>query len=151
MILVTQNRIDIDSVIQAVESPEAGAVVTFDGRVRNHSRGKRVKHLYYEAYTEMALTELSAIRESALRKWPLEKVAIAHRLGRLKIGETSVFIAVSSAHRADAFSACQYLIDTLKESVPIWKKEYFEDGEEWVELTTSKTNHESTKTLEDKG
>ncbi len=136
MILVTQNRIDIDSVIQAVESPKTGAVVTFDGRVRNHSRGKPVKHLYYEAYTEMALTELSAIRESALRRWPLEKVAIVHRLGQLKIGETSVFIAVSSAHRADAFSACQYLIDTLKESVPIWKKEYFEDGEEWVELTT---------------
>ncbi len=136
MILVTQNRIDIDSVIQAVESPKTGAVVTFDGRVRNHSRGKPVKHLYYEAFTEMALTELSASRESALRKWPLEKVAIVHRLGRLKIGETSVFIAVSSAHRADAFSACHYLIDTLKESVPIWKKEYFEDGEEWEELTT---------------
>jgi molybdopterin synthase catalytic subunit len=133
MILVTKDQIEIDSVIQAVESPRAGALVTFDGRVRNHSRSKRVKHLYYEAYTEMALTELSAIRDSALGKWPLEEVAIVHRLGRLDIGETSVFIAVSSAHRADAFAACQYLIDTLKESVPIWKKEFFEDGGEWVD------------------
>ena len=133
MILVTKDPIEIDSVIQAVESPRAGALVTFDGRVRNHSRSKRVKHLYYEAYTEMALTELSAIRDSALGKWPLEEVAIVHRLGRLDIGETSVFIAVSSAHRADAFAACQYLIDTLKKSVPIWKKEFFEDGGEWVD------------------
>lgn len=140
MILVTQDPIGIDSVIQAVESPKAGAVATFEGRVRSYSRGKRVKHLYYEAYTEMAITELTAIRESALRKWPLEKVAIVHRLGRLDIGETSVFIAVSSAHRADAFAACEYLIDTLKQSVPIWKKEYFEDGEEWVEPTTN-SNH----------
>jgi len=133
MILVTKDPIEIDSVLQAVESPRAGALVTFDGRVRNHSRSKRVKHLYYEAYTEMALTELSAIRDSALGTWPLEEVAIVHRLGRLDIGETSVFIAVSSAHRADAFAACQYLIDTLKESVPIWKKEFFEDGDEWVD------------------
>ena len=133
MILVTKDPIEIDSVLQAVESPRAGALVTFDGRVRNHSRSKRVKHLYYEAYTEMALTELSAIRDSALGKWPLEEVAIVHRLGRLDIGETSVFIAVSSAHRADAFAACQFLIDTLKESVPIWKKEFFEDGDEWVD------------------
>ena len=133
MILVTKDPIEIDSVLQAVESPRAGALVTFDGRVRNHSRSKRVKHLYYEAYTEMALTELSAIRDSALGKWPLEEVAIVHRLGRLDIGETSVFIAVSSAHRANAFAACQYLIDTLKESVPIWKKEFFEDGDEWVD------------------
>ncbi|HUV13336.1 MAG TPA: molybdenum cofactor biosynthesis protein MoaE [Acidobacteriota bacterium] len=139
MILITQERIDIDSVIQAVQSPKAGAITTFDGRVRNHSRGKRVKHLYYEAYTEMALTELTSIRESALKKWPLDKVAIVHRLGQLEIGETSVFIAVSSAHRADAFAACQYVIDTLKESVPIWKKEFFEDGEEWVEPTTKQT------------
>ena len=133
MILVSQAEIDASSVMRAVESPMAGAIATFDGRVRNHSRGKPVKHLYYEAYTEMAITELSAIRNSALGKWPLEKVAIVHRLGRLEIGETSVFIAVSSAHRSDAFAACRYIIDALKESAPIWKKEYFTDGEEWVE------------------
>ena len=133
MILVSQDEIDAGSVIRSVESPKAGAIATFDGRVRNHSRGKPVKHLYYEAYPEMAISELSTIRNSAFGKWPLEKVAIVHRLGKLEIGETSVFIAVSSSHRSDAFDACRYIIDTLKKSVPIWKKEYFEDGEEWVE------------------
>lgn len=133
MILVSQDPIDIASILREVESDETGAVVTFDGRVRNHSRGRRVARLHYEAYTEMAVKELAVIRESAFDKWPIKKVAIVHRLGRLEIGESSVFIAVASAHRADAFAACRYIIDTIKETVPIWKKEVFGDGEEWVE------------------
>ena len=116
-----------------VLSPNAGAVVTFDGTVRNNARGKAVTHLFYEAYEEMAVKELESIREAALRRWPLQQLAIVHRTGRLEIGDSSVFIAVSSAHRGDAFSACRFVIDSLKQRAPIWKKEFYADGEVWVE------------------
>jgi molybdopterin synthase catalytic subunit len=125
--------IDRDQVVRTVASPKAGAVVTFDGIVRDHARGKSVTHLFYEAYPEMAKTEMAKIREQALERWPLQGLAIVHRTGRLEIGESSVFIAVASAHRADAFEACRFAIDTLKTSVPIWKKEHYEDGEVWIE------------------
>jgi molybdopterin synthase catalytic subunit len=125
--------IDRDQVVHSVASAKAGAVVTFDGIVRNHARGKPVTHLYYEAYPEMAKTEMAKIREQALKRWPLHGLSIVHRTGRLGIGESSVFIAVASAHRADGFEACRFVIDTLKTSVPIWKKEHYEDGEVWIE------------------
>jgi len=125
--------IDHVEVVRSVASPRAGAVATFDGVVRDHARGKAVTHLFYEAYPEMAKTEMVRIREQAFEKWPLQGMAIVHRTGRLEVGESSVFIAVASAHRADAFEACRFAIDTLKTSVPIWKKEHYEDGEVWIE------------------
>lgn len=133
MIELTREPIDLQRVLDAVRSPRAGAVVTFDGRVRNHSGGKQVQFLYYEAYPPMAERELERIAEEARRQWPIEQLAVVHRWGRLEIGDVSVFIAVSSAHRADAFSACRYVIEEIKKSVPIWKKEYFCDGEVWVD------------------
>lgn len=133
MIRIVETPIDRAQVVRAVASPESGAIVTFDGAVRNHARGRRVIHLYYETYPEMALRELERIRAQALGRWPLHGLAIVHRVGRLEIGETSVFIAVSAPHRREAFEACRFAIDTLKTTVPIWKKEHYEDGEVWVE------------------
>ena len=133
MVEITQQPIDPQAVVAEVASEKAGAVATFDGVVRNQARGKRVTHLFYEGYSPMALKELERIRQETLQRWPGTRVAIVHRLGRLEIGESSVFIAVSSAHRAAAFEACRHVIDTLKTSVPIWKKEHYEDGETWIE------------------
>ena len=133
MIEIVTSPIDPKQVVEAVSSPAAGAVVTFDGTIRNHARGKPVTHLFYEAYAPMALKELKKIQREAMRRWPLQKMALVHRLGRMEIGESSVFIAVSAAHRADAFEACRFAIDTLKTNVPIWKKEFYEDGEVWIE------------------
>lgn len=133
MIQLVTTPIDRDQVVRSVASPRAGAVVTFEGVVRDHARGKTVTHLFYEAYPEMAETEMARIREQALERWPLQGLSIVHRTGRLAIGESSVFIAVASAHRADAFEACRFVIDTLKTSVPIWKKEHYQDGEVWIE------------------
>jgi molybdopterin synthase catalytic subunit len=110
-----------------------GAVVLFDGVVRNHSRGRRTLYLDYSAYPEMALKELHKLADTARGKFDIRDVRIAHRLGRLEIGETSVLIAVASAHRAAAFDACRWIIDTLKQTVPIWKKEHFEDGAVWAD------------------
>lgn len=133
MIRIVQSRIDREEIVQSVFTPESGAVATFDGRVRNHAREKPVTHLHYEAFEEMALKELEKIRAEAMQRWPLNGMAIVHRVGRMEIGESSVFIAVSSAHRSDAFEACRFAIDTLKTTVPIWKKEHYEDGEVWIE------------------
>jgi molybdopterin synthase catalytic subunit len=125
--------IDQAALIQHVRAAEDGAVVTFDGCVRNHSHGRRTLYLDYEAYESMALGKIKEIAVQIHEKFPIHRVAIAHRLGRLEIGETTVFIAVSSAHRPAAFEACRFAIDTLKRTVPIWKKEYFEDGAVWAE------------------
>ncbi len=133
MIKISSEEINIQEVIAAVRCPGAGAIATFDGTVRNHARGKKVTHLFYEAYEKMATTELESIREKALHRWPLRELAAVHRTGRLEIGDSSVFIAVSSDHRADAFEACRFVIDSLKRRVPIWKKEFYADGEIWVE------------------
>jgi molybdopterin synthase catalytic subunit len=133
MIGITAEPIRESSVIEAVRSPKAGAVVTFDGRVRKTSREQTVSHLVYEAYESMALRELEKLVDEARARWPLEGIGVLHRVGRLEIEETSVFIAVSAAHRADAFAACRYLIDSIKQTVPIWKKEFFQDGSVWVE------------------
>ena len=133
MIRIVESRIDRQEIVKSVSSPESGAIVTFDGTVRNHARGKPVTHLHYEAFPEMATKELEKIRAEAMRRWPLNGMAIVHRIGRMEIDESSVFIAVSAAHRQDAFEACRFAIDTLKTTVPIWKKEHYQDGEVWIE------------------
>lgn len=133
MIQIVQGPIDRTEVIRSVSSAQSGAIVTFDGTVRDHARGKPVDHLYYEAFPEMAIKEIEKIRVEALRRWPLAGMAIVHRVGRMEIGESSVFIAVAAAHRREAFEACRFAIDTLKTTVPIWKKEHYQDGEVWIE------------------
>jgi molybdopterin synthase catalytic subunit len=119
--------------VPRLEKPEDGAIVIFDGIVRNTSRGRRTLYLDYESYEEMALKGLQELASLATQKFAVRNVAIVHRLGRIEIGESSVLIAVFSAHRAAAFEACRWVIDTLKRTVPIWKKEYFEDGAVWAD------------------
>jgi MoaE-MoaD fusion protein len=133
LLSLVRDPIDQAALIQYVRAAEDGAVVTFDGCVRNHSHGRRTLYLDYEAYEAMALAKIREIAGQIHEKFSIHLVAIAHRLGRLEIGETSVFIAVSSAHRPAAFDACRFAIDTLKRTVPIWKKEYFEDGAVWAD------------------
>jgi MoaE-MoaD fusion protein len=136
LLLLVRDPIDQAALVDHVREPEDGAVVTFDGCVRNHSQGRRTLYLDYEAYESMALGKIREIARQIHEKFAIHRVAIAHRLGRLGIGETSVFIAISSAHRPAAFEACRFAIDTLKRTVPIWKKEYFEDGAVWAEGET---------------
>ena len=133
MIEIVQNTIDRRKVVDSVSGPGSGAIVTFDGTVRDSARGKPVTHLYYDAYSEMAIKELQKIRHQAMHRWPLDEMSIVHRGGKMEIGESSVFIAVSSAHRGAGFEACRFAIDTLKTTVPIWKKEHYQDGEVWME------------------
>lgn len=133
MFEITDQPIVAEPLIQQVRSDADGAVVTFLGVVRNVSQGKNVEYLEYDAYKEMAETKLRQIGEEVKAKWGLERLAIVHRIGRMEIGETSVIIAVASPHRKEAFDACEYAIDRLKEIVPIWKKEVAEDGESWIE------------------
>lgn len=133
LLALVRDPIEHATLIQHVRAEQDGAIVTFDGCVRNHSHGRRTLYLDYEAYESMALVKIREIAEQIHEKFPIHMVAIAHRLGRLQIGETSVFIAVSSAHRPAAFDACRFAIDTLKRTVPIWKKEYFEDGAVWAD------------------
>jgi molybdopterin synthase catalytic subunit len=118
--------------IDWIMSPESGGIDIFIGTVRNATQGKPVVRLEFEAYEPMALSEMEKIAKQAAEKWPVQKVLIHHRTGILEVGEVPVIIAVSAAHRAAAFEACRYIIDTLKQTVPIWKKEVFEDGEVWV-------------------
>jgi MoaE-MoaD fusion protein len=120
-------------IVEALKAPEDGAVVVFDGFVRNNFRGQRALYLEYEAYEVMALAQMREIGAQMRAKFQIHRLAIIHRLGRLEVGETSVLIAVSSAHRAAAFDACRYAIDTLKRTVPIWKKEHFAGGAVWAE------------------
>lgn len=130
---ITRDVIDTSGVMERIKRGEDGAVLTFEGTVRNQTRGRRTLYLDYEAYEEMALEQMEGLATEALVKFQIRDVAIVHRLGRLQIGETSVLIAVASAHRAAGFEACRWLIDTLKRKVPIWKKEYFEDGAVWAD------------------
>ncbi len=131
--LLVREPICTAKIAESLKAPEDGAVVVFDGIVRNQSQGRRTLYLEYEAYESMALEKMRAIGAQIRGRFPIHRVAIAHRLGRLEIGETSVVIAVGSPHRAAAFDACRLAIDTLKHSVPIWKKEYFADGAVWAE------------------
>jgi MoaE-MoaD fusion protein len=130
---LVRDPIDALTLIQHVRGAADGAVVTFDGCVRDNSQGRRTLYLDYEAYESMALAKIQEIGAQIHEKFPIDRIAIAHRLGRLEIGETSVFIAISSPHRPAAFDACRYAIDTLKRTVPIWKKEYFADGAVWAD------------------
>ena len=132
---VTTESLSERAVAQAVEHPGAGALALFSGVVRDQTGGRRVKFLEYEAHGPMALSKMREIGAAIRSRWPaIARIALVHRIGRLEIGESSVMIAVSSPHRAQAFEACRFAIDTLKETVPIWKKEHFEDGEVWVGL-----------------
>jgi molybdopterin synthase catalytic subunit len=124
--------IDVARVTAAVADPRTGATVTFIGTTRNHHEGRRVTRLEYEAYPEMALVEMRKIGDEARRRWPIDGVAIVHRIGTVPLGEASVVIAVSAGHRHAAFEACHFAIGRLKEVVPIWKKEHFEGGEIWI-------------------
>jgi MoaE-MoaD fusion protein len=128
-----RDPIDAEALTRQSKGAEDGAVVVFDGIVRNNSRGRRTLHLDYEAYEEMALAKLDALAHEARERFGVRFVGIVHRLGRLEIGETSVLIVVSSAHRAQAYEASRWLIDTLKTTVPVWKKETFEDGTVWAD------------------
>jgi molybdopterin synthase catalytic subunit len=140
-----QQPIDVGSIAKFVRADMDGAIVTFDGFVRNESHGRQTSYLEYESYAVMALQKMREIGRLMHEKFTIHRVAIVHRLGRLEIGETSVFIAVSAPHRGAAFDACRFAIDTLKKTVPIWKKEYFADGAVWAdgELPPAPPNQET--------
>lgn len=130
---LVRQPIDPGALAKHVRDDLDGAIVTFDGFVRNESHGRQTSYLEYEAYTPMALQKMREIGQLLHEKFAIHRVAIVHRLGRLEVGETSVFIAVSAPHRTAAFDACRFAIDTLKKTVPIWKKEFFADGAVWAE------------------
>lgn len=132
-ISITRERLDRDSLVAAVSHASVGGIVVFEGVVRDNARGKQVRYLEYDVYPEMAVQQIREIVAEAERRWGVERVSVAHRVGKLEIGEASVIIVVASPHRGEAFDACRYIIDTLKTTVPIWKKEVATNGEEWVE------------------
>lgn len=132
MIEITRAPIDVEAVLKSVEDPAAGGTALFVGTTRNHSDGRSVRALEYDAYIPMALKLMNRIAADVRIRWAIHKISIVHRIGRVEVGEASVAIAVSSSHRAEAFEGCRYAIDTLKSEVPIWKKEFLEDGEIWV-------------------
>ncbi|AII52149.1 molybdenum cofactor biosynthesis protein MoaE [Hymenobacter sp. APR13] len=130
---LTDQPIDVSAALRSVEADGAGAINTFIGTVRNKSTGRPVVRLEYEAYDSMALHQLRKVAEQAAEQWPMvEKITVVHRKGTLYIGDVAVVVAVSTPHRAESFTACQYIIDTLKQVVTIWKKEFYEDGDVWV-------------------
>jgi molybdopterin synthase catalytic subunit len=130
---ITREPIDKQGLEQRLLTGASGAMVTFDGVVRNQTAGRRVVSLQYDSYVPMAIKEMSRIGDEVRERWPeVDRIGIIHRFGELKISESSVVIVVTSPHRRIAFEACHYAIDRLKQTVPIWKKEIFEDGEEWV-------------------
>ena len=131
-IRISELPISIHRIEQSISAPECGGLAFFIGKVRQHTAGKKVLRLEFEAFESMAVKELQKIAQSIMEQWPVKRVAIYHRTGRLGIGETAVAIGIASPHRKEAFVACAYAIDTLKKTVPIWKKEVFEDGEVWV-------------------
>jgi len=132
-VALVREAIDAGLIVHSVKAGTDGAVCVFDGIVRDNTRGRKTLHLDYEAYEEMALRQMNLLREEAIEHFGVREVAIVHRLGRLQVGETSVLIAVTSAHRGAAFEACRWVIDTLKKTVPIWKREQFADGAVWAD------------------
>ena len=132
MISITTDPIDVAVALKSIESEQAGAIDLFLGVVRDNTQERSVNRLEYEAYDRMAISEMEKIADQAHQRWPILRYTIIHRKGTLQIGEIAVLIGVATAHRADAFEACRYIIDTIKKTVPIWKKEVFMDGEEWV-------------------
>ena len=137
---LTREPIDGRALAEQLRRGEDGAVVVFEGIVRNHSRGRATRFLEYEAYEPMALEQMREISEALLRQFPVDRIAMVHRLGHLEIGEASVVIVITSEHRKAAFDACREAIDRLKRVVPIWKKEYFADGAVWVEGEGNESN-----------
>lgn len=133
VIRLTRDLVDADALVASAKQGDDGAVLVFDGIVRNNSRGRQTLYLDYEAYDEMALKQMNQLAGEAIKRFGVRHVTIVHRLGRLKVGETSVLIIVSSAHRAQAYEASRWLIDSLKRTVPIWKKETFADGAVWAD------------------
>jgi len=131
-IKILTESLNIQACIDAVMSPESGGIDVFIGTVRNATKGKQVIKLEFEAYEKMAVSEMQKIADEVVKRWMIHKIVIHHRTGVLEVGDVPVVIAVSAAHRGAAFDACRYIIDTLKETVPIWKKEVLEDGEVWV-------------------
>jgi molybdopterin synthase catalytic subunit len=130
---VTCDKLDPQPLIDFVRKDESGAVVLFHGVVRGWSEGRRVLCLEYDAYVPMAVKEMQRIGDELRARWQVTEVAMRHRIGRLEVGETCLIVAVSAPHRQDAFAACHYAVDRLKETVPVWKKEVWEGGETWVE------------------
>ena len=130
---IVRSRIPTDEIVEGMKQGEDGAVVVFEGIVRNHTRTRKTLFLDYEAYEPMALSQMNSLAEKVLANYKVREIAIVHRLGRLEIGETSVLIVIASAHRAAGFDACRFAIDTLKRTVPIWKKEHFTDGVVWAD------------------
>ena len=142
---ITADVLDLMAVVRTVETPGSGAVATFLGLVREHNQGRRVLHLVYEAYEPLAERALERIVEEARERWPSAVLALHHRTGTLAIGEASVAIAAASPHRADAFAACRYAIERVKQIVPIWKHEYFEGGDVWIEGATADPDDASAR------
>lgn len=132
MIQLQEGKINIEKVISSVQSPDAGAIDVFIGTVRNQTKNKRVLHLEFESYESMAVSEITKIVTRAKSMWPILNISVVHAIGKLQIGDVPVVIAVSTPHRKASFEACEFVIDELKKTVPIWKKEFFEDGDQWV-------------------
>jgi molybdopterin synthase catalytic subunit len=142
---ITSAPLSVEAVLRAVEGPGCGAIATFVGLVRDHNVGRKVLWLDYEAYGPLADKALGVIIGEAEARWPGARAAIHHRTGRMEIGEASVVIAVATPHRADAFAACRYAIERIKQIVPIWKHEHFEGGEVWIEGATADANDEAAR------
>lgn len=130
---LSDRPLDVSEAVDRVRGPGMGGIVTFVGAVRDNARGRAIRHLEYEAYPEMAEREMQKIADEAARRWPGAAVSIGHRAGHLSVGEIAVVVAAAAPHRAEAFEACRFAIDTLKQTVPIWKKEVATDGEYWVD------------------
>jgi MoaE-MoaD fusion protein len=130
---LVRKKIDRDALVASLKQPADGAIVVFDGIVRDNTRGRKTLYLDYEAYEEMALAEMEKLAAEAQERFAVDRVGVVHRLGRLEIGESSIVIVVTSAHRGAAFDACRWLIDRLKRTVPVWKKEHFADGVVWTD------------------
>ena len=145
-VAVTTDPLNVDGLIGVVSKGGGhGAVATFVGVVRDNNLNRRVTHLEYEAYEPLASKALDQICDEAVREWPGVRLAVHHRIGRLAIGEASIVIAAASAHRADAFAACRYVIERVKQIVPIWKHEFFEGGEVWIEGATANPQDEAAR------
>ena len=145
VVAITHEPLDVDSLVQLVGAGDDGAVVTFAGLVRDHNQGRIVKFLEYEAYEPLAVRALQRIVHEAAERWPSARLAMHHRIGRLEIGEASIVIAAASAHRADAFAACRYAIERVKQIAPIWKREHFDGGDVWLEGATADPDDEAAR------
>jgi molybdopterin synthase catalytic subunit len=146
-VAITSERLELDGLVSLVSAGGYGAVATFLGLVRDENQHRRVKYLEYEAYEPLAVRALERILAEAREHWPAARVACHHRIGRLQIGEASVAIAAASPHRADAFAACRYVIERVKQIVPIWKHEHFDGGEVWIEGAVADPHDEARRVI----